>query len=309
MVKSVIIFGGTGWLGHTVAVQLAAAGADVTIASRGKKNTFTDRVDHFDTVTIDKNDAEAMKELFACRQWDAVIDTVPTLKSIESIANYARGMEHYVHCSSTGGYAPLPFVPCDETAPYIGFDNSSGWRHKAIVDSDVMMRFNTVGFPATVIRPCYITGPGMLPLDNLGGRRREFIPDIINGVELPLPDDGQALLQPIHIEDLAASFVLALTHPHSKGQIYNITLDHAIPLNRYINLNAEALGCTAKIRHTPLAQLLEEYPQDPIGMRFLATHMCFTNAKARRELDYVPRHTPEEAIRQTARWSREILGL
>ncbi|MBO7741171.1 MAG: NAD-dependent epimerase/dehydratase family protein, partial [Victivallales bacterium] len=180
---------------------------------------------------------------------------------------------------------------------------------KAIVDSDVMERFHRDGFPATVIRPCYITGPGALPLDNLGGRRRDFIPDIINGVELPLPNDGQALLQPIHVEDLAASFVLALANPVSKGQIYNITLDHALPLNRYLQLNGEALGCTVKIRHVPLPQLLEEYPSDPIGMRFLATHMCFTNAKARRELGYSPRHTPEDAVRQTARWTRQHLGV
>ena len=36
-------------------------------------------------------------------------------------------------------------------------------------------------------------------------------------------------------------------------------------------------------------------------LRFFATHMCFTNEKARRELGFVPTHTPEEAIIETAR--------
>ena len=36
-------------------------------------------------------------------------------------------------------------------------------------------------------------------------------------------------------------------------------------------------------------------------LRFFATHMCFTIAKARRDLGFEPRHTPEATIRETAR--------
>ncbi|MBO7741762.1 MAG: NAD-dependent epimerase/dehydratase family protein, partial [Victivallales bacterium] len=65
MYKNVIIFGGTGWVGHNIVLQLAAAGANVTVASRGRKETFMGRTDHFESVVIDKNDSAAMKELFA----------------------------------------------------------------------------------------------------------------------------------------------------------------------------------------------------------------------------------------------------
>ena len=36
--KKVIVFGGTGWLGHKVALNFANAGCDVTVVSRGSKN-------------------------------------------------------------------------------------------------------------------------------------------------------------------------------------------------------------------------------------------------------------------------------
>ena len=245
-----------------------------------------------------------MRSILA-ENYDIIIDTVPNVDSINHIHNFAgSNLEHYIHCSSTGGYAPLPFIPCDETAPYGGFDDKSGWASKALVDNLVMELFGKTGFPATVIRPCYITGGGdLLPLDNLGGRRPDFIPDILEGKLLDLPEDGQALLQPIHVDDLADSFLLAAATRKSISQRYNICLDHAVPIKRYVELNAEAIGCKAKINYMSVPDMLAKYGDtiDAIWLRFFATHMCFTIEKARRELGYNPKHTPEEAIRETAR--------
>ena len=120
-----------------------------------------------------------------------------------------------------------------------------------------------------------------------------------------------ALLQPIYVEELARSFVLALEHPRSIGQIYNICLDHAVTLNRYVELNALALGKKANIVHIPVEEIISnhsELVQDVHGLRFLATHMCFDISKARKDLEFNPRITPEEAIEQTAVWAAANLG-
>lgn len=300
---NVLVFGGTGWVGHHIALEFHRAGYRVTIASRGKKTVFSDRLRELESVVIDKQDEAAMKTLLD-RGFEIIVDSVPSAKSVELIHKYARGLRRYLHCSSTGGYAPLPFVPCDETAPYGGFQGGSGWAQKAVVDAAAMQFFVEDGFPATVIRPCYITGGGdMLPLDNLGGRRDDFIPDILAEKELDLPGDGQSLLQPIHVEDLAHAFLLAAETRRAIAQRYNICLDHALPLNRYLELTGAALGRKVKIHHLPLEAMLEKYRGrcNETGMRFLATHMCFTIEKARCELGYRPRHTPEETIAETAR--------
>ncbi|MBR2373259.1 MAG: NAD(P)-dependent oxidoreductase, partial [Lentisphaeria bacterium] len=237
--------------------------------------------------------------------FDIIIDTVPHVESINLIHRFGgSNLEHYIHCSSTRGYAPLPFIPCDETAPYGGFDSTSGWAQKAKVDNLAMELFGKTGFPATVIRPCYITGGGdLLPLDNLGGRRQDFIPDIMAGKVLDLPEDGQALLQPVHVDDLADSFSLAAETRVSISQRYNICLSHAVPISRYVQLNAEAIGCKAKINYMSVPDMLEKYKGtiDETWLRFFATHMCFSIEKAKRELGYAPKHTPEETIRETAR--------
>ena len=301
--KKVIVFGGSGWMGHNIVLDLVKHGYDVTICARGQKSKYLERVKDVRTIFGDKKNEEFVKNLFEAEDFDYIIDGVPTMESIANIYRYAKNYKQYIHCSSTGGYAPLPFLPCDETAPYGGFKSTSGWAAKAKYDNEVMRLYKENGFPATVIRPCYITGGGdYVPLDNFGGRRPDFIADILAEKTLDLPDNGLALLQPIHVEDLAVSFRLAIEHPISIGQIYNITLDSAVTIKRYIELNAEALGKKANINFVPLEEMCQKYKNeiDETWLRFFATHMCFTNEKARRELEYKAAHTTEETIIGTA---------
>ena len=83
----------------------------------------------------------------------------------------------------------------------------------------------------------------------------------------------------------------------------DICLAHALPIKDYVALNAEAVGCKAKINFMSVPDMLAKYGSsiDEIWLRFFATHMCFSIEKARRDLGYEPKHTPEETIRETAR--------
>ena len=299
----VLVLGGSGWLGHHIAKQFHAAGAAVTIASRGVKTAFLEECAALPRVCVDKKSDDAMRELLK-EEFDVIVDSVPAPETILAVARHAKNLKRYLHCSSTGGYAPLPFLPCDETAPYAGFPCGGGWKLKAEVDQLVMRLFMEQGFPATVIRPCYITGPGALPLDNLGGRRADFLADLAAERELDLPDNGLALLQPVHVEDLAAAFVCAANSPQAAGQIYNICCDHALTIADYVRLNARALGHEAHLCFVDLETMLRKYAGvcSEVGLRFFATHMCFTNAKARAQLNWRPRYSTVAAIEETARW-------
>lgn len=303
----VLLFGGSGWLGHHIALNLAAKKYDLTIVTRGKKQTYVSEIEGLNVIHADKHDEAAMKQIFET-PYTHVIDTVPTERSIELIHKYATHIQHYIHCSSTGGYTPLPFIPCNETAHYKGFAPGTGWDQKRIVDNQVMQLYFEKGFPATVIRPCYITGPGLLPLDNLGGRRTDFIADIIAEKTLDLPVDGKALLQPIHVKDLANSFYLSMAHPNSIGQIYNICLSHAFTLNDYLALNASAFKKKVNINYMSVDAMLEKYGSQiyDIGLYFMVEHMCFSIEKAARDLEYKPEHTPEDAVIESALWAAEV---
>ncbi len=304
----IIVFGGTGWVGHHIVRVFHNAGHEVVICSRGRKKIFQDEI--MEGTRIVKTDKENESEM-ACvfeETYDVVIDSVPSEASINNIVKYARRFKHYIHCSSTGGYAPLPYIPGDETMPYNDF--MGGWKEKGIVDAKVIDLWCRKGFPATVIRPCYITGPGMLPIDNLGGRRKDFITDILKGVPLDLPNDGQALLQPIHVHDLARSFLLAVEEPKSIGQIYNICLKKAVTIKRYLEINAAAINREITINYMSVDDMLEKYRGSihEVGLHFFATHMCYDISKAYEQLGYVPHYTTEDAIEETARWAAHQFG-
>jgi len=301
----VLIFGGTGWVGHTIAGFFIEDNHDVTICSRGEKKTFSSVIEKAKFLKADKSVECEVEKIFAENKYDYVIDSVPTEKTIDYIYKYAKGLKHYLHCSSTGGYAPLPFIPCNETAYYEGY--AAGWKStKKVVDNKVLDLFNRRGFPATVIRPCYITGIGMLPLDNQGGRRTDFISDIIAGKVLDLPNDGQSLLQPIHVEDLAHSFLLAAANgDKSKGQVYNICLEKAVTLNNYLEINAAVFNTKPVINYISLEEMVKKYGDtiNETGLRFMALHMCFDIFKAKEQIGYFPEYTTEQAIEETALWA------
>lgn len=304
----VIVMGGTGWVGHNIVRQFHAAGHEVTIFSRGRKTSYeADIPAEILRIRGDKNSASDMARVFETR-YDVVIDSVPVEESIDNVVKHAAGLKQYVHCSSTGGYAPLPVIPGDETIPYSHY--RGGWADKGIVDAKVLRLYASSGFPATVIRPPYINGPGLLPLDNLGGRREDFIPDILNGVTLDLPDAGMALLQPVHVVDLAKAFLLAAQTPKSIGEIYNVCLDKAVTLERHLEINAEAVGAQAKINFMSVDAMLQKYGDSvsEIGLRYLAEHCCYDITKARTQLGYEPQCSTEEAIVETARWARDHAG-
>ena len=303
------VFGGTGWVGHNIVKSLASGGYDVTICSRGQKGDFdADIPSAITRLKVDKDNESEMAR-FAGDDYEVVIDSVPTEKSIDNVVKNFKNIKRYVHCSSTGGYTPLKFVPGDETMSF-NAEFMAGWKEKEIVDAKVMRLYSEEGFPATVLRPSYITGPGLLPIDNLGGRREDFIEDVINGVTLDVANAGRALLHPVHVKDLAKAFVLAVEKPESVGQIYNICLDKAVTVNTYLELNAKTFGLKVKLHYMSVEDMLEKYAGSisENDLRFFVEHMCFDITKAKQYLGYSPSYTTEEAIIENALWAKEQIG-
>jgi len=298
----VLVIGGTGWVGHNVAIDCQNAGYEVVICSRGIKDDYNENIPKsIPTLQADRNNEQQMIHILR-DNYDIIIDTFPEEQAIDHIVKYSPNLKHYLHCSSVMSYAPLPFFPGDETMPfseYLGYG-----AQKNIVDTKAINLCQKGKLPATVIRPSYITGSGRFPIDNLGGRREDFIADILNEKPLDLPNDGNALLHPVHAKDVSNSFLLAIQHPESIGQCYNICSDKAVTLKKYLEISAAALNQTIHINFVPLEEMVKKYKDmDEAGFRFFAEHMCYDIAKASTQLEYVPKYSAAAAIEETARWA------
>ena len=106
-------------------------------------------------------------------------------------------------------------------------------------------------------------------------RRRQF----------PIVGDGDGVFSFIHLDDAAAATVLALEH--GEAGIYNVVDDEPAPVREWLPVLASALGAKPP-RRVPrwLARLLAGEVAVMIGTESSGA----SNAKAKRELGWTPRH-------------------
>ena len=296
----VLVIGGTGWVGHHIALACFRAGFSVVTMSRNPAGRFFDDVAFLPHIVGDKSNKQTMEQVLRDGHYDVVIDSVPTPNCIAILSELRQLYDRYIQCGSTGVYTPLLTMPADETHP-IGRRVYDGFAGKIAADQ-AMLEANAAGrLRGTVLRPCCIAGPGKMPLDNLGGRRDDFIADIRNGKALDVLDGGTALLQIVHVRDLGRAFALAVATPSSVNNAYNICGDCALTVRRYCEVNAEALGVEAQFASMTFDAMIAKYGEDIRGgLTFLAEHMCLSNKKATAELGWRPEYSVEAAIRETA---------
>jgi len=308
--RSVLLMGGTGEVGHHIANGLALRGHDVVVLGRGKDGRGFELDGRVRRIQADKNDADALDHAVAPLALDVVIDTVPSETSLRNVHGLLAGkIQHYIHCSSTGVYAPLRYVPGDEEHPW---DPKPGdfFATCAARDQLALELFGRSGFPVTILRPTMIIGPGALPVDNLGGRSAQFLQDLAANRPIELPEDGDALVQAGLNVDLAQAFVLAVEQPERAiGQIFNISCKRAVTLRDYLGFFKEAMGSASALAPTPIETILANHRTDGRGdeywLRFLCLHMCYDIAKARERLGFDPPSDLRHSVMLVVEWARQ----
>lgn len=299
----VLIIGGTRFVGRSLAQMLLARGDEVTLANRGR--TPDDLPESVERLRVDLGQAGQLAQAVAGRTFDVAVDMIAygAEHVREALLPLRDNVGQYVQCGSTGVYAPLKYCPADESHPTDPPAELGGFDQKLQADREAARLCEERGLPFTIIRPTNIDGPGDVPIDIWGARNPKFFQRILDGELISIPDNGQALLQPVHKGDVAQGLLKAMDEPCGT-RVYNCSADYAITLNYYVEALGEILGRQPVVEHVPQAELLRRYPAkvNDAGLKFLCLHMCFTNDKARQELGYEPQWTPEDSTEQTIQW-------
>lgn len=300
-----LIIGGTNHIGPYLVKRLVARGDLVTVVNRGSRNAKLPAQTEF--LTADIYQEGALAAAVGERTFDAAIHMIAgSARSSQVVLEPLHGkIGRYLHCGSTGVFAPLPHCPADETCPQDPPVELGGFEGKVQADNEARRLCAEYGLPIVILRPTNVGGPGNVPLDLWGGRNPEYFQRILNGQTVEIPNDGDTLLQIVHADDMAKSFVDALDHPAVEGD-FNISCAYAITHNTYAELLGEALGRKPLIEHLPMEDLWARYgPSGKIsrgGLLFLCEHMCFDLTKARTQLGYEPQFQPEDSVPQTVKW-------
>ncbi len=233
MMASVLVVGGSGFVGSHLVRRLAGRGLSVVVPTRRRE-----RAKHLillptvEAVEADVHDDATLRRL--CADQDAVINLVGVLKGGNGkpygagfarahvelprrIAEAARhaGIDRIMHMSA---------LKADADAP-------SGYlRSKAA--GEAMVR--SVLPSATIFRPSVIFGAGDSFLSMFAGLMK-FAP------VMPLAAAG-ALFQPVWIGNVADAFVEGLLRPESAGQTYELCGPNIYALRQLVAYAGECSG-------------------------------------------------------------------
>jgi nucleoside-diphosphate-sugar epimerase len=296
---TVLVTGGSGFVGSRVAVRLARLGYSVRAIVRragASKDLEMNGIEEIEGDFVDPGITAP-----AARGADIVVHCAatsgPDLDPVRRVnkegtqtvvdATLTAGCQRYVQISTCSVYAVDNLDLVDEGAPLKAMGEPYGLT-KAEADLVVLAAIPR-GLRATIFRPGAILGvhPTSTWAVKVPGRVRDGL--------IKLKIDGEDKLPYVHVEDLVDGILLSLGSELAVGRIYNMADGHFT----WLRFTDEIRGWfgTPPLERIPRSEV-------PVGAYWTCE---FDARRVREELGYSPRHTYEEGMAEAGRYWRNEL--
>lgn len=176
----------------------------------------------------------------------------------------------------------------DPVGPRSCYDES-----KRFAEALTMVYHRVHGVDARIVRIFNCYGPRSAPED--GRLIPNFVTQALRGHPITVYGDGRQTRSLCYVSDLAQGLRLAMFHPQSRGQIFNLGNPDERPVLEYARLVKEMTGTASAIVHA------ERRPGE-IARR------CPDISRAQSQLGWNPVAPLEEGLRATIDWFRDLLG-
>jgi nucleoside-diphosphate-sugar epimerase len=306
----VIVIGATGHVGTYLVPRLVQAGHEVVAVSRGEAQPYTPHL-LWAEVDMRRMDRTAMEEdgsfgpaILALKP-DIVIDMICfRLESARHLVESLAGqVSHFLHTGTIWTHGHATVVPTAEETPKRPFGEYG--TQKAAIETYLLEKARKEGFPATLIHPGHIVGPGWLPLNPAGNFNSAVFSTLMRGDELALPNFGLETVHHVHAEDVAAMFMDAIASWNtSVGESFHAVSDRALTLRGYAEAMSRWFGREPNLSFLPYEKWAET--QKPEDAKATWEHIarspnCYIE-KARRLLGFAPRYTSLAAVEEAVTW-------
>ena len=305
-----IIIGGSGHVGTYLVPRLVEAGYDVINVSRQERAPYQPNGawKSVQQVQIDRTAAEQAGDFgqqIAALKPDVVIDMICfTPESARHLVAALRGqVQHFLHCGTIWIHGPSVVVPTTEMQPRRPFGDYG--INKAAIETYLLDEARRNGFPATLLHPGHIVGPGWAPLNPAGHFNPEIFAKLGRGEALALPNLGMETVHHVHADDVAQIFMQALANRSTAvGESFHVVTAAAVTLRGYAEAMATWFGQPANLRFLPW----EEWKKTVSAQEAQATwdHIAHSPncsiAKAQRLLNYQPRYSSLQGVQEAVSW-------
>jgi farnesol dehydrogenase len=323
---TVLLTGGTGFLGKSVARALAARGHPLRILAR-ETSDLAGLPAAVEIVRGDVTDREAMVR--AARGCGAVFHMAALVRmwtpererfDLVNVAGLRHALEaaraagaRLVYTSSFIAVGPAGPEPADEAQRHPGHGYRNDYERSKAVADGVAAEAAAAGQDVVTLYPGVVYGPGDLTDGNLVAK---MVADHMRGRLAGIIGPGDRVWSYAFVEDVAGGHASALERG-AAGQRYFLGGDNVTMNELFATLETVA-GVPPPRRHIPYsvaaalglalwswAELTGHPP--PLThevVNVFREHWAYSSAKAERELGY--RRTPlEEGLRRTVAWLRE----
>lgn len=306
----VTVIGATGHIGTYLVPRLVRAGHDVVSVSRGQRDPYQDDSawEAVESVTVDREAAEAngeFGETILETNPDVVIDLICfELESAKSLVSALRGeVQHLIHCGTIWVHGHSDVVPTTEDEPRTRQPLGEYGRKKAAIETYLLEEARQHGFPATVLHPGHISGPGWVPVNPAGNADVEVFSRLAQGDEVALPNFGLETVHHVHADDVAQAFQCALERwSAAVGESFHVVSPRALTLRGYAETVAGWFGREANLTFLPFDEWAERPEYDDQAVNTTEDHIRHSPSisikKARSHLNYEPRYSSLEATRE-----------
>lgn len=241
MTRSVLVLGGTAWLGAEVARQAVARGWDVTCLARGRSGAVPEGAT---LVEADRTGPGAYDALLG-RRYDAVVEVSWQPRFVqEALAAIAGAAEHWTYVSSVSVYAAAQEPNTEDSRRVGALDPVIEPTLAHYAEAKVACEDLTgaaVGPQALIARPGLIVGPGD-PTDRFG-----YWPSraaLAGSGPLLVPKHG-APTQSLDVRDLAA-WILDAGKAGVTGPVNAV--GEQVPFAEMVELARSVAGHTGDVR-------------------------------------------------------------
>ncbi len=306
----VVIIGGSGHVGTYLVPQLVEAGYKVINLTRGKSQPYLPHAawKQVEQIIIDRDSEDAagtFGKRVADLNADIVIDMICfTLESAQQIVEALRGkVQHFLHCGTIWAHGHSTTVPATENQPRYPFGEYG--IQKAAIEAYLIDEARRNGFPATVLMPGHIVGPGYHPLNPQGNFNPKVFEKLARGEPFLLPNLGLETVHHVHADDVAQAFIQAIKYwSTSVGEQFHTVSPTAVTLRGYAEAVAGWFGQEAKLEYAGWdvfkTQVSEQEAQ--AVWDHIAHSPNASIEKARRLIDYRPRYTSLQAVYEAVKW-------
>ncbi|HJZ47949.1 MAG TPA: NAD(P)-dependent oxidoreductase [Roseiflexaceae bacterium] len=306
----VVIIGGSGHVGTYLVPRLLAAGHQVIAISRGQRQPYQLHAawKSVQQIVADR-DAEDAAGTFGSRvrdlRPDAVIDMICfTLDSARQMVEALHGrIQHFLHCGTIWVHGPSVEVPTTEEQPRRPFGEYG--VQKAAIEAYLLDEARRNGFPATILHPGHIVGPGWPPLNPAGHFNPQVFRQLARGEELALPNLGLETVHHVHADDVAQAFMQALANRSGAlAESFHVVSPAALTLRGYAESIAAWFGQPVRLRFLPWEQWRATVSPEEAAATWdhIAHSPNCSIAKAQRLLEYQPRYSSLQAVYESVEW-------